>query len=191
MKTVTCLGALVLVESAMILMLWRANQTQRESLANLDHVRSDLALTIEANRSHEDEVQVLNGKVAQLEQEVAQTKLAAPSETSTPAEKSPPKEELPPPLPLGLTTNDVVLESLLVTGNDTVGILSVPLTGWALERLKEYQRRRYPLVFGKLISVGDYGTWMHQGTNFGFGLKFSSRGEAEALAAELRALGGN
>ncbi len=170
-------------------MLWRANQTQRESLANLEQVRSDLALTSEANRSHENEVQSLNAKVAQLEQEVAQTRPPQPSETPMPTEKSPQKEEQLPPLPVGLTTNDVDLESLRVTGNDTVGILSVPLTGLALQRLTALQPKRQPLVFGRLISDGSYGVWMHQGTNFGFGLKFSSRAEAEALAAQLRAQG--
>jgi hypothetical protein len=32
--------------------------------------------------------------------------------------------------------NDVDLESLHVTGNDNVGILGVPLTGWALAAVK-------------------------------------------------------
>ena len=171
----------------MILTLWRANQTQRESLVNLDQVHSELALMIEANRSHENEVQSLNAKVAQLEQELAQAKGAAASDPVMPTEKSLPKEEEPPPLPVGLTTNDVDLGSLRVTGSDTVGLLSVPLSGWALQRLKEYQRRRQPLVFGRLISEGYYGLWVNQGTNFGFGLKFGSKAEAEAMAAELRA----
>jgi hypothetical protein len=77
-----------------------------------------------------------------------------------------------------------------VTGSSNVGVLFVPLTGWALQSVREFRDRRQPLVFGKLISKWeDYGVWGDYGTNMGVSLKFKSKGQAEAAAAEMRAEG--
>jgi hypothetical protein len=160
----------------------------REEAAQLEQVRSELARTVEAARAHESEAVSLKAKLAQLEKDVAHA--AEASTVQAVATNPVASVESVQGQPLGLTTNDVVLTAMQVTGSSNIGFLFVPLTGWALESVREFRTSHQALVFGKLISKWeDYGVWGDYGTNIGLSLKFKSRGEAEAAGAQLRAKG--
>lgn len=168
--------------------LWRDKINLREASAQLEQVRTELAQMVETARLRESEAQSLKLKLARLENDLAggQSAVAPTAAVTTP--NPPTSEGQAEGQPLGLTTNDVVLASMQTTGSGNIGVLFVPLTGWALEGVRDFRTRRQSLVFGRLIGRWeDYAVWGEHGTNIGVSLKFKSRGEAEAAAAQLRA----
>lgn len=186
----TCLVAVAVAGSLVFVWLWRDKMKLSETSVELEQVRSELARTVETARIHESEAVSLKDQLARLENDLARAQSALLATTATTAKDPPASGEQAKGQPLGLTTNDVILMSMQVTGSSNIGVLFVPLTGWALESVREFRTRRQPLVFGRLISSWeDYGVWGASGTNFGVGLRFKSRGEAEAAAAQLRAEG--
>ena len=196
MKIVLSLAMLlVLLEGIALRRIWRQNQTLRASSAQIEQVRSDLARALETASANDGEVQSLKDNVARLGEELEHAKAAVVPATLVQVQKTPPLEAHDEFQPVGLTTNDVDLTSMLVSGTDSIGVLFVPLVGRALEKIREIHNKGQPLVFGKLISKGDFAVWgNHQqgqsgGTNIGMSLHFHSKGEAEAVAAEMRAQG--
>jgi hypothetical protein len=162
----------------------------REASAQLEQVRSELARTVETARVQESEALSLKDKLARLENDLSDARSAVTSTVPATAPNPPASVQEAEGQPLGLTTNDVALTSMQVTGSSNIGVLFLPLTGWALERVRDFRTRRQSLVFGRLITRWeDYGVWGDYGTNIGVSLKFKSRGEAEAVAAQLRAEG--
>lgn len=188
MKTiVSVLLMLVLAEAVLFLRARRENQSLLLVSSQVEALRSELAQAGEGAAQHETDLQAVREEVGRLQDELNRSKAALKEAASGEATAPERAREV---LPVGLTTNDVDLAGMRVTGTNTIGLLSIPLVGKSLEQLREMHYKRRPLVFGLQISDGYYGLWSQRDTTnlLGFGLRFGSAAEAEAVAVRMREL---
>jgi hypothetical protein len=180
---------LVLLEAILLIRLRHENWALRQEQARVEQVRLDLARALEAANVYEAEVRSLKSDVARLQDDLEHTNSTAVLAALPSPQILPPSEERTSPQSWGLTTNEVDLSGMLVVGNSNSGALFVPLVGEALGKVRQGSTNRQTVVFGKVIHTGHFPVWSRDGTNVGRAFNYGSRGEAEAVAAQIRLLG--
>lgn len=178
MRKLYIAAAIAILAEALLIV--RTSQQNQMVQSRADGLKEELARTTKIVEARDTESRGFRETIAQLQDDLRQANqtlsLTATNKVEAPLAPGGSTE----PEPLGLTTNDVDVAGMFISGGDTAGALFVPIRGKILERLFEIHKRRQPLVFGKLLSNSDgwfaLGEWKRRGTNvYGIALNCKRR----------------
>jgi hypothetical protein len=183
MRIVTIAAVLTaIVELGILVAVNHHNSALTAALHEAEQTRTDLVRELEMNdKKREAEVHSLDSEILRLQRELAQTNpMVQLAETNS--FPVPPQTNWP---AIGVTTNDVNLEQLMITSaSPEFAAVWISFSGRMANFLDHARQIEQPIVFGKQLTWQDM-VLSRSGTNKGVVLRFTNRSDAEAFASKL------